>query len=131
MEREAIVMRIVTIVTLLYLPATFVSTFFSTDVVKYQNQNENPIFSDLALQRWLEVTLPLTTVTLFVAWGAYERAKTASLRGQGGDDRRLVRPPEHKSPFWHLRGRKASTLPLHEKAAYDSKGWNQGQLVAP
>ncbi|CAI0641655.1 unnamed protein product [Colletotrichum noveboracense] len=35
MEKEAILVRIVTIVTLIYLPATFVSTFFSTDIIKY------------------------------------------------------------------------------------------------
>ena len=71
-QREAIAMKIVTVVTLLYLPATFVSTFFSTDIVKYQNPNNNSTssgsyFSSLALQRWLEVTLPLTLITLTVA----------------------------------------------------------------
>jgi hypothetical protein len=90
--RETVVMRIVTIVTLLYLPATFVSvsrsicfanttnqyqTFFSIDVVKYQPQDSNSMdpdgerFSALALARWLQVTLPLTALTLFGAWYAF------------------------------------------------------------
>ncbi|ORY18635.1 hypothetical protein BCR34DRAFT_553947 [Clohesyomyces aquaticus] len=34
MRRETVGMRIITVITLLYLPATFVSTFFSTDIVK-------------------------------------------------------------------------------------------------
>jgi hypothetical protein len=96
MEKEAIVMRIVTLVTLVYLPATFVSvcmdrqlcrqsslirktqTFFSTDVIKYQNQGaidiqasqgpDNGSFSAVALYRWLQVTLPLTALTFLVAW---------------------------------------------------------------
>ncbi|CAO2649450.1 Nn.00g068350.m01.CDS01 [Neocucurbitaria sp. VM-36] len=77
LEREAVVMRIITIVTLLYLPATFVSTFFSTDVVKYQDQDETNAgpdgsFSALALKRWLQVTLPLTALTLFGAWSTYQ-----------------------------------------------------------
>jgi hypothetical protein len=92
MEKEAIVMRIITIVTLVYLPATFVSvssqfsfppskvrklnrilgkTFFSTDIVKYQNQNggrpNNGTFSKQAMNRWLQVTLPLTFVTIVIA----------------------------------------------------------------
>lgn len=93
LEREAILMRIVTLVTLLYLPATFVSvglkalfygicsdslqTFFSTDVVKYQDQDQNArgyetaSFSSLALKRWLQVTIPLTFLTLFGAWLTY------------------------------------------------------------
>ncbi|KAF1851034.1 uncharacterized protein K460DRAFT_328553 [Cucurbitaria berberidis CBS 394.84] len=83
LEREAIVMRIITIVTLLYLPATFVSTFFSTDVVKYQDQDEtnadpNGSFSALALKRWLQVTLPLTALTLFGAWSTYQIYDTSS-----------------------------------------------------
>ncbi|KAF4932675.1 putative serine/threonine-protein kinase MPS1-like protein [Colletotrichum fructicola] len=55
MEREAIMVRIVTIVTLIYLPATFVSTFFSTDIIKYQGQNSpQGNFSPIAMERWLQ-----------------------------------------------------------------------------
>ncbi|KAB2100402.1 hypothetical protein AG0111_0g11465 [Alternaria gaisen] len=77
LEREAVVMRIITILTLIYLPATFVSTLFSTDIVKYQDQNQSPdkyengSFSTLALERWLQVTIPLTALTLFGAWSTY------------------------------------------------------------
>ncbi|KAH8724818.1 hypothetical protein GQ44DRAFT_249388 [Phaeosphaeriaceae sp. PMI808] len=88
LEREAVVMRIVTIVTLVYLPATFTSTFFSTDVVKYQNQDgggsegsnenhKNGSFSSIALERWLQVTLPLTALTLLVAWSTYKMYDTS------------------------------------------------------
>jgi hypothetical protein len=90
--REAVAMRVITVVTLIYLPATFVSvrsllpsifplllnsskTFFSTDVIKYQNQgggngtgsSTGPFdgsFSYVALMRWLEITLPLSFLTL-------------------------------------------------------------------
>ncbi|KAI1739729.1 hypothetical protein F4680DRAFT_134205 [Xylaria scruposa] len=76
MEKEAILMRIITIVTLIYLPATFVSTFFSTDVIKYQNgQNDSGSFSYTAMMRWLQVALPLTAVTLLLAWAWNIRAK--------------------------------------------------------
>ncbi|KAF2095019.1 hypothetical protein NA57DRAFT_79509 [Rhizodiscina lignyota] len=68
MEREAVVVRIVTIVTLIYLPATFVSTFFSTDIIKYQSGDKNGTFSPIAMNRWLQVTLPLTFLTILVAW---------------------------------------------------------------
>ncbi|KAI3539966.1 hypothetical protein CABS03_02369 [Colletotrichum abscissum] len=61
---EAIAVRIVTIVTLIYLPATFSSTFFSTDVVKYQ---QGEIFSQIALDRFLQVTLPLMFMTFVPA----------------------------------------------------------------
>ncbi|KAK1495486.1 hypothetical protein CTAM01_08615 [Colletotrichum tamarilloi] len=71
---EAIAVRIVTIVTVVYLPATFSSTFFSTDVIKYQN---GEIFSRVALDRFLEVTLPLMLLTFVPAgiWFWIERRK--------------------------------------------------------
>lgn len=54
-------------------------TFFSTDIVKYQNQNsvstgdasgltkQYVSFSAIALNRWLQVTLPLTFLTFVAA----------------------------------------------------------------
>ena len=74
MEEEAIVVRIITLVTLIYLPATFVSTFFSTDIIKYADEDHpdgmaDGLFSNIAMNRWLQVTLPLTFLTLFAAWG--------------------------------------------------------------
>jgi len=69
MEKEAIIVRIITIVTLIYLPATFVSTFFSTDVVKYQGQEYTEgNFSPVAMLRWMQVTLPLTALTIMFAY---------------------------------------------------------------
>ncbi|ORY12543.1 hypothetical protein BCR34DRAFT_563656 [Clohesyomyces aquaticus] len=76
--KETIIMRIITIVTLIYLPATFVSTFFSTDVVKYQGQDASGSFSSTAMFRWLQVTLPLSAITLGVgyAWYRYQTKKS-------------------------------------------------------
>jgi len=85
-NKEAVAMRIITVVTLVYLPATFVSTFFSTDIVKYQNQNGGgssgsqdqssggASFSNIALIRWLQVTLPLTFLTLTIGYAGYKHA---------------------------------------------------------
>ncbi|WQF83734.1 hypothetical protein CDEST_08748 [Colletotrichum destructivum] len=61
---ETIAVRIVTIVTLIYLPATFSSTFFSTDIIKFEN---GEVFSQVALERFLQVTLPLMFLTFFSA----------------------------------------------------------------
>lgn len=96
-HKETIVMRIITIVTLIFLPATFVSvsilyqsaclpcadrrqTLFSTDIVKYQNTDANGSFSLLALERWLEVTLPLTFLTIAIGLIFYRLAKVKSQR---------------------------------------------------
>ncbi|KAF4816258.1 hypothetical protein CGCSCA5_v006553 [Colletotrichum siamense] len=79
MEREAILVRIVTIVTLIYLPATFVSTFFSTDIIKYQDSDSpKGTFSPIAMERWLQVTLPLTSLTLLVAYYGNKWAESKS-----------------------------------------------------
>jgi len=51
-------------------------TFFSTDIVKYQDQSSSAktvvggssaSFSPVALNRWLQVTLPLTFLTFAAA----------------------------------------------------------------
>ncbi|KAJ4385510.1 hypothetical protein N0V93_009938 [Gnomoniopsis smithogilvyi] len=86
---EAIAVRIITVITLFYLPATFVGTFFSTDVVHYEandststsgdsssNQPEEQR-SNLALARFLQVSLPLMAITfgLAIGWYYYERRR--------------------------------------------------------
>ncbi|KAL1880070.1 hypothetical protein Daus18300_001433 [Diaporthe australafricana] len=76
-QKEAKIMRVIAVMTLIYLPATFSSTFFSTDVVKYQQDGDGPAdysytsYSGLALERWFEVTIPLTIITFAVAVGWY------------------------------------------------------------
>ncbi|KAK7914324.1 hypothetical protein PG985_012027 [Apiospora marii] len=66
-QKEAIAMRIITVITLLYLPPTFVSTFFSTDVVKYQDGGKGKVyFSQDALNSFLYVTIPLWVLTLVI-----------------------------------------------------------------
>lgn len=46
-------------------------TFFSTDVVKFQDQDADGSFSIEALYRWLQVTLPLSAITLGIGYGWY------------------------------------------------------------
>jgi hypothetical protein len=80
-QRDAIMVRIITFITLVFLPATFVSTFFSTDVIKYQDQNDfghsyyTSSYSRIALERWLQITVPLTTVTLVGAFWFFSKEK--------------------------------------------------------
>lgn len=53
-------------------------TFFSTDIVKYQGQDANGSFSREAMFRWIQVTMPLSAITLGVgyAWYRYQTAKS-------------------------------------------------------
>ncbi|KAI0905711.1 hypothetical protein F4823DRAFT_119410 [Ustulina deusta] len=82
-QKETIAMRTITIITLLYLPPTFVSTFFSTDVVKYQGNGEDQVhFSQEALSSFLYVTIPLWVITLLVVafyykWESWRREQLA------------------------------------------------------
>lgn len=70
-QKEAVAVRIITVITLIFLPATFVSTLFSTDIVGFDGRKE--VYSSLALERWIEVTIPLTISTLVLAlvWNYY------------------------------------------------------------
>lgn len=86
MENEAIVVRIITIVTLIYLPATFTSTFFSTDIIKYQGQDSpSGNFSAIAMNRWLQVTIPLSFLTLIIAYAGKKWAESKSRLGDAGE----------------------------------------------
>lgn len=83
MEKEAKVVRIITVLTLFYLPATFVSTLFGTDVVKFQNDNDvkrSGSFSWPALRLWLGFTGALTLITLVLAWYSYLKYERSVLR---------------------------------------------------
>lgn len=84
-ENEAIVMRIITVVTLLFLPATFVSTVFSTPMVNFQQSGSDSGVqnsggpsvgeADAALHTWLKISLPLTAATCIIAYAVYSRTK--------------------------------------------------------
>jgi hypothetical protein len=93
-QREAVAVRIITIVSLIYLPCSVVSvslvlfilqsianpaqSVFSTDIVKFQTGTigiYRTSFSWLALQRWIEVTLPLTLLTLILGFFGYQFEK--------------------------------------------------------
>ncbi|KAG9601193.1 hypothetical protein KCU77_g2022, partial [Aureobasidium melanogenum] len=101
LEKEAIVMRIITIVTLVYLPATFVSTFFSTDIVHYQASGDSgseTSYSHLAMMRWLQVTLPLTFVTILGAWMAF---KTATISRKSAEMKNnLIKRKDNMKTTW-------------------------------
>jgi hypothetical protein len=49
-------------------------------VVKYQNTDSNGAYSSLALQRWLQVTIPLTVLTVGFGLIALRYAKVKSER---------------------------------------------------
>ncbi|KAK4198237.1 hypothetical protein QBC40DRAFT_284122 [Triangularia verruculosa] len=96
MEEETLVVRIITLVTLVYLPATFVSTLFSTDIIKYQDDEfPNGKFSEVAMIRWIQVTVPLTIMTLIAAWVGKWWASRAS-----GDEREAIERQDKPLMRW-------------------------------
>lgn len=72
--RETVSMRIITLVTLFFLPGTFISTIMSTDIVQFQTNSDGQseeVFSSGALQLFVTICLPLMLAT-FIAWyGVY------------------------------------------------------------
>ncbi|KAK1751005.1 hypothetical protein QBC47DRAFT_351783 [Echria macrotheca] len=81
---DAVAMKVVTVVTLFFLPMTFVSTFFSTDVVKYQSDpgSASPTaslsgldgnFSISALRMFFVISVPLMIITFLFAYALYWR----------------------------------------------------------
>ncbi|KAI1209586.1 uncharacterized protein F4807DRAFT_97684 [Annulohypoxylon truncatum] len=118
MEQEQIFMLVITIVTLIFLPATFVSTFFSTDIIKYQDPDSpEGSFSAIAMSRWLEVTIPLTVVTCGVAWWA-RRWKLMKRRAHEVGLEQPITSSKLKGPL----GSSATLLPLHNKSTLGTRG---------
>lgn len=64
-KQETVSMRVITSVTLFFLPATFIATFMSTDILKFDQGTEN--FQLKGLKIYLALALPMTAVT-FLAW---------------------------------------------------------------
>jgi hypothetical protein len=93
-EHETIFMRIVTLVTLFFLPGTFVAvrrlcsssrvvrnklmtqTLMSTDILTFQSNGElMHKFSWLALVVYLAITVPIMLVTFYAAFRYFDREK--------------------------------------------------------
>ncbi|KAK3203067.1 hypothetical protein GRF29_112g123521 [Pseudopithomyces chartarum] len=82
-ERETVSMRVITSVTLFFLPATFLASFMSTDILSFETGSQELRMKGLWL--YLELALPATALT-FIVWGViYHWAKKAS-RSSSGDD---------------------------------------------
>lgn len=84
-NREARTVKAIALVTLIYLPATFVATFLGMDYVNVTKANSNGVLdvsTKPTLWIYLALTAPLTMATLF-AWWVWEwwnrRQKEAGL----------------------------------------------------
>jgi hypothetical protein len=63
-KRETVSMRVITSVTLFFLPGTFVATFMSTDIIRFSDE---PGFHLKGLKIYLAISLPIMALT-FLAW---------------------------------------------------------------
>ncbi|KAF7566672.1 hypothetical protein TUN199_06494 [Pyrenophora tritici-repentis] len=71
--QETVSMRVITTVTLFFLPATFIATFMSTDILKFENDRQDLQTKGLSI--YLAISLPLTAFTFFVWYVIYRWAK--------------------------------------------------------
>ncbi|KAF2139611.1 uncharacterized protein K452DRAFT_275029 [Aplosporella prunicola CBS 121167] len=73
-KQETVSMRIITLVTLFYLPGTFISTIMSTDIVRFGSENPaspKKKVSVEAIKLYMAVTLPLMVMTFGAWYGVY------------------------------------------------------------
>jgi len=69
-KRETVSMKVITLVTMFFLPATFISTLMSTDIIRWQVGNDGVFQRSVswgALRFFLALSLPLTFTT-FITW---------------------------------------------------------------
>ncbi|TVY83100.1 hypothetical protein LSUE1_G005916 [Lachnellula suecica] len=73
-KQETVSMRIITLVTLFFLPGTFISTIMSTDIIQFQvseTGKSQEIFQLGALQIYLAITVPMMVITFASWYGVY------------------------------------------------------------
>ncbi|KAF2848959.1 hypothetical protein T440DRAFT_519540 [Plenodomus tracheiphilus IPT5] len=70
-SRDSASVRILTIITLIYLPCTVVSSFYSTQFVARKDLASGGTHMEYAQNSWLffAVSIPLTFVTIAIWWG--------------------------------------------------------------
>ncbi|KAK0102818.1 hypothetical protein ONS96_005453 [Cadophora gregata f. sp. sojae] len=90
-KQETVSMRIITLVTLFFLPGTFISTVMSTDIIKFPSKQESgKVFQSGALQLWLVITLPLMAITFIAWWLVYWLVNRREEQQSGGTFRRWL-----------------------------------------
>ncbi|KAF2265884.1 hypothetical protein CC78DRAFT_567210 [Lojkania enalia] len=85
-QQETVSMRIITLVTLFFLPGTFISTVMSTDIIRWNpDADGRPIrtVSTGALWLYLTITLPLMVGTFLAWYGVYWWVNTKDKPAQG------------------------------------------------
>ncbi|KAL8837662.1 MAG: hypothetical protein Q9176_005579 [Flavoplaca citrina] len=68
-KTETVSMKIITLVTLFFLPGTFVATLMSTDIIRWDTGTKD--YQPGALRVYLAICLPFMATT-FIFWGAYQ-----------------------------------------------------------
>ncbi|KAL9635648.1 MAG: hypothetical protein Q9204_002553 [Flavoplaca sp. TL-2023a] len=68
-KTETVSMKIITLVTLFFLPGTFVATLMSTDIIRWDSGTKK--YKPGALHVYLLICLPFMAAT-FIFWGAYQ-----------------------------------------------------------
>ncbi|KAF2085974.1 hypothetical protein K490DRAFT_45434 [Saccharata proteae CBS 121410] len=81
-KQETVSMRIITLVTLFFLPGTFISTLMSTDIVHYDG--EKKVVSLGALELFFAISIPMMVGTFgawyLVYWWVDRRARLEKLK---------------------------------------------------
>ncbi|KAF2852756.1 hypothetical protein T440DRAFT_391296 [Plenodomus tracheiphilus IPT5] len=72
-EQETVSMRVITSVTLFFLPATFIATFMSTNILRFEDGKRQ--FEIGGLKVYLLVAMPLTFLTFLTWFLIYHLAK--------------------------------------------------------
>jgi len=94
-KKETVSMKIITVVTLFFLPGTFISTIMSTDIIQYPvnpaTDKPEEQYSSSALNLYLAITLPLMAIT-FLSWVVvyWWIEKKKRINAETDDDSKMV-----------------------------------------
>ncbi|KAH9211753.1 hypothetical protein DL95DRAFT_369317 [Leptodontidium sp. 2 PMI_412] len=75
--KDAAAVKILTVITLVYLPTTIVANFFSTEFVKMSETNNMQVSRDVWLLAAISIPLTMLTVVLWWAWVHFTKVEPA------------------------------------------------------
>jgi Mg2+ and Co2+ transporter CorA len=84
---EALAMKSISIVTMLFLPATFVATFFSMSVFDWQASTGDFVSDRIWI--YFAITIPLTAL-VFAIWRFWHTLKKRTVTGAKGDEEKGI-----------------------------------------
>ncbi|KAI3321758.1 hypothetical protein HD806DRAFT_146484 [Xylariaceae sp. AK1471] len=92
-KEDSVSMKSITLLTMFFLPGTFVASIFSTNFFDFANDDINPVSNRVWV--YFVIVIPLTVLVLGAWWG-YDRVRGKKVASEDGEDEIRISNPESR-----------------------------------